>query len=543
MLIGEIISRRAAISPDFTYWRQGDQRLTYEWFGRQSNRVAHGLLREAGGPPPRDWMAGVFCGNHPAYPAVFFGAAKAGVVLVHLNDRYGPRSLAQTVAHAGCRVGFVDMARLKVVEEALADRETRQSIQVQTWVVVDPPVGEALPGWAVAWEDWLSGNSGEEPPPLENTRETDPFQLLYTSGTSGEPRGVLISHASKIRLATTHALNIGLNADSRVVSALPLCHHFAQWLNMVALPLVGGMLVSLPHFDPQAIWYVMSRHGITHLPGVPTMLRRLLDVPGSERGAANDLEQIVYGGEPADELLVNRLKARFPGVRLFQGLGQTETGYYLGLHTPDHNLSPRSVGRPDVFSEVRLVDEAGKNVPDGQVGEIIARTPYMMNGYYKDDAATADYHRFGALWGATGDMAWKDPKGYYYLAGRKSDLIISGGINIHPVEVEKTLLAHDQVVDAAVVGMPDTQWGEAVWAAVVLRSPNGLSQPQGGSHPGLEKELLDFCHTRLEGYKIPRRITFLARLPRNAGGKVVRLDVKAILSGERPPPGAEGVKA
>ena len=231
---------------------------------------------------------------------------------------------------------------------------------------------------------------------------------------------------------------------------------------------------------------------------------------------APQLRTIVYGAAPIDAGRIAELRARFAGGRLFQGFGQTETGYCLGLHDADHDVRPDSVGRPDLFSEVRLVDAAGRDVPVGQVGELVARTPYLMNGYHREPDATAAYFAFGKDWGRTGDLARRDTDGFYTLAGRKEDLVISGGVNVYPAEIEQVLRNHPAVADVAVVGVPDAEWGEALHAAIVLRPG------QAADAALLERH----CRAVLAGFKVPRRFTFHADLPRTAGGKVKKFELR-----------------
>ncbi|HEX7929240.1 MAG TPA: AMP-binding protein, partial [bacterium] len=234
---------------------------------------------------------------------------------------------------------------------------------------------------------------------------------------------------------------------------------------------------------------------------------------------APTLRMIVYGAAPMNASRIAAVRRRFPGVRLFQGFGQTETGYCLGLHDAEHDQRPDSVGRPDLFSEIRLLDEDGKDVPTGQVGELIARTPYLMNGYHKDAAATAAYFAFGKDWGRTGDLAMRDADGFYTLVGRKQDLVISGGVNVYPAEIERVLLGHPAVADVAVVGVPDAEWGEALHAAVVLRAGQAADAAMLETH----------CRAVLAGFKVPRRFSFHADLPRTASGKVKKFEVRQSL--------------
>jgi acyl-CoA synthetase (AMP-forming)/AMP-acid ligase II len=300
-----------------------------------------------------------------------------------------------------------------------------------------------------------------------------------------------------------------------------------------------------PRFEADAAWEALARRGISHLPAVPTTLERLLTAAPDARpeSRAPALRQIVYGGAPCPPGLIPRLRAAFPGMRLFQGFGQTETGYCLGLHDADHDRRPESLGRPDLFGEIRLLDESGHEAPPGEPGEIVARTPYLMTRYWNDPAATTEYFRFGPDWGRTDDLAWRDGEGFYFLAGRKSELIITGGVNVYPAEVERVLLSHPAVREAAVFGTLHADWGEAVTAAVILRphppSPlrlrSGQASPpwwrgdarQGGGEGSedIEASLLDHCRRHLAPFKVPKVLRILDEFPRTASGKVKKKEL------------------
>ena len=539
LTIGGMISRRGRLSPDRPFWAQGEARLSYGELDASTDRAAVAFRTAAfrGAAVAAEAHAAIFASNGPAYLCAHYGAAKAGLTLAHLNARFGAAEVAHLADHCAAGLLIFGSSQLPVVEEA-----RKRLPRVRQYVLL--PEGDGLggglggglgaggntaptpapaPSWAVPWEEWIQtdGQSGRSPADAA-LDPGQPFQLLYTSGTTGAPKGALISHRAKLRQGTTHALNLDLGPGDRVLSSLPLYHQFAQWLVLASVPLTGAAVVARPSFDAGETWRLLAAENITHLPAVPTMLYRMLDVPLSSRPPVPRLRCIVYGGAPMDPARIAGLREAFPGVRLFQGFGQTETGYCLGLLDEDHERHPDSLGRPDPNSQVRLLDEAGREVAPGEVGEIVARTPYLMNGYHNNPEATAAYFAHGPDWGRTGDLAWKDMNGFFFLAGRKDDLVISGGVNIHPAEVERVLSAHPAVAEAAVFGVPDPDWGEILVAAIL---------PGEGEPAPAAEQLQRHCRASLADFKCPRAFHLLDSFPRTANGKVQKFLLRERVTG------------
>lgn len=511
MLIGEMIQRRALISPGGVFWSEPRRNITYYTLNQTANQIARAFLAEDLEPGNH---VGIAAGNSFEYTAVHFGAAKAGLVLAHINARLTAPEVVGMVEHGDVEVMVFSPVLAGVMAEA------RQSLpQVRRWVCLPDKDGrEAPPAWATPYGDWCERHPGDDPdlslfavrPEVPPIFPEAPFQLLYTSGTTGSPKGALLNHRSKIAHGTTHALNLGLLPGDRLLSSLPLYHQFAQWLVLVAVPLAGATVVARAGFDAGSFWEDLRREEITHLPGVPTMLYRLLDHPQAQAQPPPSLRSVVYGAAPIDPERITQLRFQFPGVRLFQGFGQTELGYCLGLSDEDHALHPKSLGRPDLFSEVKLMDEEGREVKPGEVGEIVAKTPYLMNGYHKEPGATAEYFSFGREWGRTGDLATRDEEGYFFLEGRKTDMVISGGVNIYPLEIERVLSTLKDIEDVAVFGVPDAEWGEQILAAVIPKKGSSVTEAQ----------LREHCGRFLASFKIPRDFLVVSELPRTHNGKV-----------------------
>jgi acyl-CoA synthetase (AMP-forming)/AMP-acid ligase II len=528
MLIGDLLSRRAGLTPHRPFWREGEDSHSYGQLNADANRVARALL--ADGLRPGDPI-GVCSANGYAYAAFHFGAAKAGLVLAHLNPRSAPDELA---ALAGlCEATLIAFGP---EQRDSVERVRARLPRVKRWVqmpgrprvaAAKPEATPQEPPWAADFGDWIAAQRAEEPFFSHGAalREDLPFQMLFTSGTTGFPKAALISHRAKIAQGITHALNLGLREGDRILSSLPLHHQYAQWLVLVCAPLMGAEVLARRAFDAGDTWRALEHEGVTHLPCVPTTMYRVLDHPAAQAGRAPCLRLIVYGAAPMDPQRIVQLRRRFPGVRLFQGFGQTETGYCLGLHDADHEIRPQSLGKPDLFSDLRLVDGQGGDVPAGAVGEIVARTPYLMNGYHGDPEGTAAYFAFGREWGRTGDLAWRDSDGYYHLAGRTKDLIITGGENVYAAEVERVLLTHPAVADCAVIGVPHPDWGEAVHAAIVLRPGVAASFAELEAH----------CRASLAGFKCPRRFSVHTDFPRTSSGKIQKFALRQALLSEAPP--------
>jgi O-succinylbenzoic acid--CoA ligase len=479
------LAHRAAVLPDQPALIAGGARWSFAELDRLAGDLARWLL--ALGLAPGD-RAGLLLRNSLEFVALVHAAPRAGVTLVPLNTRLAAPELAWQLADSGTRLLIYDAGSAALAHAALE---------------------QLGPAGALAAVDIASQH--DTPEPTAELRQTidlsEVYTIIYTSGTTGRPKGALLTYANYWWSAIGSALNLGSHADDRWLAVLPLFHVGGLSI-LVRAAIYGIPAVVHTSFDPAAANRAIDEDGVTIVSVVSTMLQRMLGERG-ERPYPPALRCVLLGGGPAPQPLLEACAAR--GVPVVQTYGLSETASQVATLAPADALRKLgSAGQPLLPTELRI---AGA----GEVGEILVRGPTVMRGYINRPEETAQALRDG--WLHTGDLGYLDGEGYLYVVSRRHDLIISGGENIYPAEVESALLAHPAVEEAAVAGLPDERWGQAPVAAVKLRPGMDVS----------EAELLDLCRRRLAGYKVPRQVRFVAALPRNAAGKLLRDAVRASL--------------
>lgn len=344
--------------------------------------------------------------------------------------------------------------------------------------------------------------------------------ILYTGGTTGRSKGVMLSHANFWSASVARGAELPNSPDSLALLVAPL-FHVAGLGRLIGQLVVGGSCITMAQFRPALVLAAIEAHGITDTIVVPTMLQSLLDAPGFDASRVQCLNRIAFGAAPMPPDLLERALAAWPQAEFFQAYGMTETAGAVCINLPDNHRSPEarergrvhSVGRAGLGAEIVVADEQGREVARGEVGEVLCRGPMVMDGYWRNASATAEALRDG--WLRTGDAGRMDEAGYLWIVDRLKDMVISGGENIYCAEVEAALRSHPQVAQAAVIGVPDARWGEAVHAVLVLAA----DATPGGA---LEDALGAWCRERLAGYKCPRGYAFVAELPLSAAGKVLK---------------------
>jgi acyl-CoA synthetase (AMP-forming)/AMP-acid ligase II len=493
--------------PDAVFATFDEHALTWGDALRETHRMADALVRSAVAPGDR---VAILAKNCLEYVLFYYAAAKTGAVPVPLNYR---------LARPEWRV-ILDDARpvLLLARRELADAVAPLRAElpgIRTWVALDTPAPE---GW-IGFEEWRRGAS--DSPPRHNPQPDDDVYQMYTSGTTGRPKGAVLTHRAVC--ANTEQLNAisRISSPDRFLIVAPV-YHAAAAINVFNTVRRGGTLVLMEDFDPRTVLYALAEQRITATILVPAMLQAcLVTAPDTRQLSYPDLRYIGYGGSPIAAETLRRAIDVF-GCEFGQGYGMTEASAVLtGLTPEDHDRALAgdpglllSCGRPLAGTDLRIVDADDRDVPVGEIGEIVARGPQLMRGYWKLPEATAATLAGG--WMHTGDAGRVDAEGFVYVSDRVKDMIVSGGENIYPAEIENALFAHPAIADAAVIGVPDGRWGEAVKAVIVLRD----------GHSADDVELIAFCRGRLAGFKVPRSVDFVAELPRNPSGKVLKKDLR-----------------
>jgi len=477
----------------------GDRSLSYAALDERSSRLACGLL--AAGLSPGQPVA-VLLGNRLEYPEIAAGLAKAGLVMVPLNPRLTPAEARFILEHSGSRAIILDDALAPVAGDAIEELRL---------ITLSIGGGQSGPGYE---EALAAGRAVDPAVPVD---ELDPFCVAYTSGTTGRPKGVLISHRSRSLTFYCSAMEWGLGTGRVSVAVAPM-YHGAGFAFGYAPVHTGGTVTMLRKWDPEALLRLIERDRAQSVFLVPTHAQMLRALDGGRLPAADlsSLDTLYFNAAALPWPLKQWVMETFPGCGVHELYGSTEAGIVTNLRPADQHRKPGSVGHAWYMTELRVLNAEGGPAGPGEPGELFSRSPFLMNGYLGDPAATAECTTEDGFL-TCGDIVIRDEEGYVHVVDRKKDLIISGGVNIYPREVEDVLATHSAVAESAVVGLASETWGEEVMAYVVLR---------GGAAAPTHAELEAHCRTGLAGFKVPRRWEVVSALPRNAAGKVVKRELR-----------------
>lgn len=499
--IGHWITRRVFYSPDHIAIVDGDRRISYAEFDRRTDQLASAL--RARGVRRGDRVACLQYNGAP-FLELLFAAAKLGAIFVPINFRLAAPEVAYLLADCGADV-FVWSASLSQLARNALDGDgvrVRLCAKVGGETSVDEIDYETLLG------------SGEPTSLGMRVAGNDVAMLMYTSGTTGRPKGVMLTHDNLFwQVINVTAAGRGLRETDRTVTVAPLFHIGALGCHTLPLFYLGGTVAILPAFEPAETLAAMAAERVTVQFLVPSMWSALMAVPDFGAHDLSALELAITAGAPCPLPVIEFFQER--GVPFQEGFGMTETAPGVSLLDADHVKEKLgSVGRPMLYVQTRIVDENLRELPAGQVGELVVRGPNVFAGYWGLPEATAEAFRGG--WFHTGDLGRVDDEGFITLVDRKKDMIITGGENVYPIEVEQVLWRHEAIREVAVVGVPHPKWGETPIAVVALEDGAALTGD----------ELITYARDRLAHFKCPTRVEYVAELPRNATGKILKRELR-----------------
>jgi acyl-CoA synthetase (AMP-forming)/AMP-acid ligase II len=509
MLLSDVPAIAAHHAPQVTALRFEDRAWTYAELRDRCWRLSNALAART---DPGDRVA-ILAENCPEYVECYYGVPGAGLALVLLNYRLSARELAFIIGDSAPRLLVLEAKYLPVIRQIRAEIPS-----VETLILIGGGADDALDYEALVAE-------GEVVEPSRRPKADDLCWLLYTSGTTGLPKGAMLSHHNLMAAILNSMCAWDAGADDVCLFTFPLFHVAGYVMPMYHLRTYPVVL--LRSFDAESLLANIERHHITSTAMAPTMIAMLLESGAAERYDLSSLRRIGYGASAMPAEVLRRARASWPGVAFSTGFGMTElAGNVMFLSPADHDRAADegldilgSVGRQMPLARVRVVDEAGRDVAPGEPGEIVVKGDQVLSGYWGRPEATRDSFVDG--WFRTGDVGRWNGDGYLFIVDRKKDMILTGGENVYPREVEEVLYQHPAVVEAAVIGAPDPKWGEKVVAVICRRHA-----VDGG-------ELIAFCRERIASYKKPRHVVFVDALPKNASGKVLKRELRdRIAAGE-----------
>ena len=492
MSLAEILTSSAAEHPDNIAIKLDDVEVSYGMLDNATARVAT-LLRSKGVEVGD--RVGVMLPNVPHFPIVFFGAQRAGAVVVPMNVLLKGREVGFYLEDSGAKVLLAWSGFAEAAEEGAAAAGA-------DCVLVDPETFLAMLGEAEPADDVVE-RGGD-----------DTAVILYTSGTTGTPKGAELTHDGLTKNVEVSQELFSVTPDDVIFGGLPLFHVFGLTCGLNTAIASGATLTLLPRFDPTKALEILARDRVTLFEGVPTMYGALLNHPHRDEFDVSALRVCVSGGAALPVEVLRGFDAAFD-CKILEGYGLSETSPVASFNHPDRERKPGSIGIPIRGVEMKVVDEDGNDVPQGEVGEIVIRGHNVMKGYWRKPEATETAIRDG--WFHTGDMAQVDEDGYFFIVDRKKDMIIRGGYNVYPREVEEALYEHPGILECAVVGVPHDALGEEVAVAVVLKE--GVDDVDAAA-------IRDHVKERVAAYKYPRHVWFTDALPKGPTGKILKREIE-----------------
>ncbi len=506
MHAGTMLKMNAMNYPDKLGWQDKNNEFNFKDWNERSCRLANGLKDLGVGH--KDKFA-VIAFNRGEWMDIYAGCAKGGQIAVPIMFRLAATNIEYIVNHSECKAFIVEAPFVEMIDSI----KDKLPVPEDAYVYIgDGPV----PDGYIDFEEWLSKSSPDEPDIMVDS--ADIWTIMYTSGTTGRPKGVMRTHESTVSQYYLNNINMGVLPTDKVMLVMPMCHinsiFYSFPYTLVSAPVFVYNMVS---FDPEDLLRTIDEYKITYTSLVPTHYIMMLALPDEVKNNIDvtSIRQLLISSAPARKDLKVAIMDYFKNAELWEAYGSTEGGLVTLLRPEDQFKKLGSIGK-EIFGtdRIRILDEDRNEVPDGEVGELFYRTPMLFKEYLKEPEKTKE--AFEGEWSSAGDMVKRDEDGYYTLVDRKANMIITGGENVYPSEVEEVVGAHEAVQDVAVIGIPDDKWGEAIKAVVVLNA---------GYEPGedLAKEILDYCRGKIAGYKRPKTMDFLKddEMPRTPTGKIL----------------------
>jgi acyl-CoA synthetase (AMP-forming)/AMP-acid ligase II len=491
----------------------GETRLTYGALLDDARRFGAGLVASGVGPGDR---VSIWAPNSARWIVAVLGIWQAGAVLVPINTRFKGAEAADILGRSRTRVLLTVTDFLGTDHVAMLRGAGVELPDLETMVVVDGPAADGT----VPWEHVVDGGDDETSAEVERRAAAvttdDTSDILFTSGTTGKAKGVVQTHGRTLQVATDWVAMTGLEAGDRYLMVNPYFHMFGLKAGILASIAAGATMYPEPVFDVDRVLDVVAAEAITVLPGAPTIYQAILDAPGRDDHDLSSLRVAVTGAADIPVELIRRIHRELPFSVVVTGYGLTEGGTAAATSPGDEpETIATTVGRPRPGFELRLVDADGKDVPDGEAGEIVLRGGSIMSHYLDDEAATAEALSEDG-WLRTGDLGTVDEHGCLRIVGRSKDMFIVGGFNAYPAEIENVLMENDAIAQVAVVGVPDVRLGEVGVAFVIPRYGRTI-EPDA---------LVAWCRERMANYKVPRRVRVVDAFPLNATGKVLKYELR-----------------
>jgi len=507
MLLSDIPMLAAHHAPDVEAVRFGERVLTYVDLRDRCWRLSNALAAVG---EPGDRVA-ILAENCPEYAECYYGVPGAGMALTLLNYRLTARELSYIIGNSAPKILVVEPKYLPTIEQIRAGLPSLQRVLL---------IGSEAEG-CINYDAFVAAGAASEP--ARRPSEDDLCWLLYTSGTTGLPKGAMLSHRNLLTAVFNSMSGWEVAPDEVVMYTFPQFHVAGYLIPLHHLR--GYKLVLLRSFDAQTMLRTVEEHHVTNTGMAPTMIAMLLESGMADDYDISSLKRIGYGASSMPAEVLRKARRQWPEVRFATGFGMTElSGNVMSLGSHDHDRAAEeglevlgSVGKQLPLSRVRVVDDAGHDVPPNTPGEILIKGDQVLMGYWRNPEATAAAFTDG--WFHSGDVGRWDDKGYLYIVDRKKDMILTGGENVYPREVEEILYEHPAVVEAAVVGVPDPKWGEKVVAVICVRE----------GHEVIAAEFIAHCRDRIASYKKPRHVVFIDVLPRNASGKVLKRELRDLI--------------